>query len=1254
MFLDQEPSKMSASEISNGFPKHGLQPKIETGVGEFLKKNPTYDGRDIVIAILDTGVDPLAPGLQKCPDGSVKVVDIVDCSGSGDVLLGDEFESSDDSTLLPSLRMLRLNPKWTNPSGKYRTGSIHLYDIYPEDLLTRVKDKRKEAFMKQHDLILASVQAEFDSWLQKNPSLKNEEQIREKEDFEAKIFSLNELAKLYEDVGMRVNFITFFDGSRYRAAFDLDGSGDLTNATLLTDYKYENQCLFFSHEDMLAFGVNFYNNGTVLSIVTDCGSHGTHVASIAAAYFPDDSDKNGIAIGAKIVSIKIGDSRLGSMETGIALARATKVIKEWKCDLVNMSYGEHTVLYDEGFFVAQMDELVKNHGVIFVSSAGNGGPALSTLGAPGGTSTYCIGVGAYVTQSMMQAEYALMDTNRDMPFTWSSLGPARDGHQGVCIYAPGAAITSVPNWVLSPNQRMNGTSMSSPNACGCIALVLSGLKQENVTYSFERVKNALFNSAKPIECIPSGGLIQVPQLFDNLKTNSAVSMLDFHYKISVEGQNSRGIYVRRDISKMKREQFQVNVSVEFPRDMDNNIKVKFEAHLGLISSESWIKFPEFLHLNSTGGRFSVNIDYESLEEGCNFGFIRAIDGNQSSNELFSVPITVIKPALIGSDGKFSRDLRLKNNKGERFFLQCPRNSTAAHLSIVNVTSSSNLKPSAICLHCVQLDELKSSLSQRFFPKLLPGEKSCYSFNVISDEVIEIFLGHFWTTSGMTELELKLTFDGIVSVNRGFSIAIPEADNHSIVKFSPLFLGIPYKPSVEFNGVKRTLNPKSLGKISALDERSRLTHSGVQLYQCLLNYSFKLDECESEIVPLFDFVRNSAYDLPVVGYAIQIYDVESKCRVYFGDSQQKPTKKLPIGNYEIAIQIIHYDLKTIEIFKNQPIVILIKNIFKDKQPSIEFYDSLPKLFRSEDKREKLIASKEKIISTVMNISSNGIENYQNGDVLLFSLTFMKSIDGKSVGTPFIITKSLPALPPKEPEVVLEGQEEPAGSILLNELLSTLKKLPKDCQERNELISFMDTKFSDELKWYQFKLHSLDKDSRNEIVLQCDKIIQMTDFNEIIVSEATKSQSQTDSLLQKRHKEQIKQNKDILMEALYKKILSLQFINCYLTGDQEELAWEDYEKTYNMLSQLVDISDSRTFIACYLWREMHFNRFGNALKAIINIFKKRSTKEEPEFARTKADLLFTQSSCLHALGWEKPWGELVGNWTVYNFPESYSSF
>lgn len=48
------------------FPTFSMVPKRETGADRFLSRLPDCDGRGVVIAVMDTGVDPGAPGLSVC------------------------------------------------------------------------------------------------------------------------------------------------------------------------------------------------------------------------------------------------------------------------------------------------------------------------------------------------------------------------------------------------------------------------------------------------------------------------------------------------------------------------------------------------------------------------------------------------------------------------------------------------------------------------------------------------------------------------------------------------------------------------------------------------------------------------------------------------------------------------------------------------------------------------------------------------------------------------------------------------------------------------------------------------------------------------------------------------------------------------------------------------------------------------------------------------------------------------------------
>lgn len=105
--------------------------------------------------------------------------------------------------------------------------------------------------------------------------------------------------------GPRLDCVVFHDGDTWRAAIDTSelhepglGLGRLADFEPLADYARERQHGTFSALDACNFACNIYDDGAVLSIVVDSGSHGTHVAGITAAHHPEDPSLNGIAPGA--------------------------------------------------------------------------------------------------------------------------------------------------------------------------------------------------------------------------------------------------------------------------------------------------------------------------------------------------------------------------------------------------------------------------------------------------------------------------------------------------------------------------------------------------------------------------------------------------------------------------------------------------------------------------------------------------------------------------------------------------------------------------------------------------------------------------------------------------------------------------------------------------------------------------------------------------------------------------------------------
>eukprot|EP00168_Porphyra_purpurea_P003233 TRINITY_DN1384_c0_g1_i2.p1 TRINITY_DN1384_c0_g1~~TRINITY_DN1384_c0_g1_i2.p1 ORF type:complete len:348 (-),score=88.10 TRINITY_DN1384_c0_g1_i2:454-1497(-) len=218
--------------------------------------------------------------------------------------------------------------------------------------------------------------------------------------------------------------LRFWDGAHWRVVVDTSEVGDLAACSVLENYRVAQRYASFGDRERIHFGVNVYDDGNVVSIVVESGYHGTHVAGIVAGNYPDAPERNGVAPGAQIVSLKIGDSRMHGMESHQGVVRALNHLlpasledpstpphaaqHKVTAQVANMSYGEPTAFPNAGRIVELLTALAREAGVLFLASAGNAGPGLSTVGSPGGTTDAIIGVGAYVTPGLATQAYSLL------------------------------------------------------------------------------------------------------------------------------------------------------------------------------------------------------------------------------------------------------------------------------------------------------------------------------------------------------------------------------------------------------------------------------------------------------------------------------------------------------------------------------------------------------------------------------------------------------------------------------------------------------------------------------------------------------------------------------------------------------------------------------------------------------------------------------------------------------------------------------
>ncbi|GMH98758.1 hypothetical protein TrST_g11129 [Triparma strigata] len=1236
--------------MSTPFPSPSLLPHLPTAAASYLTSHPDLPGSTVTCAILDTGVDPCADGMAG------KNVTIDDCTGSGDVVL-----KKVDAKDLPKEYSLSLEKDDVVFTVKKR-----LYDLLNGKVLNRVKTYNKEqATIKFKDLISAASESTVESVKSKE----DEEKKTNQEDLKQ---ALQDMLKSYEDPGPIYNIISVKRDGAFTTYMGLGGElGSVKE--LNVPYKFDT----LTNANYALSAISESADGVLLTVTTDAGAHGTHVANIVAS-----ATSPGVASSASIKSLKIGDTRLGSMETGVGVMRAIKSCED--CEVVNMSYGEAVALQERGRIKHELDRLAWSKNVIFLASAGNNGPGLSTVGAPGGMVDSVISVGAWVGEEMMEAQYSIRDValTTQSTYTWSSVGPCHNGAFGVDIIAPGGAITGVPEWCLQKKQLMNGTSMSSPNAAGCVSLICDGLKKEGIKWTTERVRKGVFNTAKNVKGLSvlqeGWGMIQVEEAFEWIKKFKDVKEEDVRYDVTINRTATpKGVYLRQLEECNKKQVFTVNVDPQFGYDdvsaemQDARAKFEMKCKISLSTDETWVTHPEFLLLVHNGRSFGIEVDATNLAPGVHTCRLEGRDTDDLSRGVqWYLPITVVKPHPPPPTSTLSLgQINFAPSERVRFFLTPPNGATFADIRIKDCRPiGDDASTRLMVLHCLQITPHTPYRDReaQFYTQLTPGEVCVKSVPIVAGVTLELCLARYWSALGLTESSIDVTYRGVVPTPDSVMISPGGAGTHvtvmSVVDDEVVM------PSAKLDKWETALRPKTSSIAPIQGERNVMLDGKTRVQGLTLTYEMKLEE-GYDVIFKAELLNGYLYESE---YESQMGMIYSEGKKLLGVVDAYPEKvKCPKGTITVRFLIRH---DSIEMLKKLSDMVVIAQRDLSKSIPLTAYATHGDMMVGGKKFGKRIIQKGNLAS--MHFGVPGWDKMPKGavggDVLRGKVDYEfteKTMEGegKKPGG-YDICYVVPIKPAKKEEskpFVSEVKDERSEMEKMKEDLRDWKvaRLEKKVGEEGfeELYEDCKEEWSEWLPLLAVRVKHLEKKlskagevgeggegadapppapsavSKSSLLSSISDVVALIDQDALAIWNGTKHDS-TDGAVSKKKKEMDRQKK-ILEDVLGRKCLAL-------------MGEEGFDEAVSELKKWVKVEGNDKFAALEIESLKSKGLYGSVLKVVKKLGEGEGTKGGLKEYK-KADLLKVKGGVLKELGWE--WlGEHEKKWEIIEGMKDYQAF